>query len=250
MANFHAIGSAMLINKGKMLTLRYPFLSYNVYSSPIMQEGARRMFHIYSEFLTSVSGELKLQDKFNKYCNEECAAKEMFTCLRRQVDSPFNTIIHGELWEKNILFGEMNMECGEVELQSILLDWKNAKIASATKDLAFLLLSSTSNSLRKTHIMDILRTYHTIFCESLEAQGVNTAECRSFSFEDFFADYAMSTKGAFLQSVCVLVQEMTFMEDQLTEKEEPHHYTHLTAYEKRALDLIEDDILNKTHFSQ
>jgi hypothetical protein len=250
MAKFHAIGSAMLSSKGKMVTLRYPFLSNNVYSSPIMQEGARRMFNIYNEFLTTVSGDLKLQDKFTKYCNEECAAKEMFTCLTRQVDSPFNTIIHGELWEKNMLFGEVSNEGGEVEIQSILLDWKNAKIASATKDLAFFLLSSTSNSLRQNHIMDILQTYHTIFCDTLQTFGVNTAICGSYSFEDFYADYAMSTKGAFLQTVCVLVQEMKFMQYQMTEREEPHHFTHLTAYEKRALDVIQDEILNKTHFSE
>ena len=41
---------------------------------------------------------------------------------------------------------------------------------------------------------------------SLESLGVNTGECQGLSYEDFFADYAMSTKGAFLQSVCVLVQ--------------------------------------------
>ena len=50
-----------------------------------------------------------------------------------QVDSPFNTIIHGELWEKNMLFGEIINEEGKAEVKSIILDWKNAKIASATK---------------------------------------------------------------------------------------------------------------------
>ena len=73
----------------------------------------------------------------------------MFTCLRRQIDSPFNSIIHGELWEKNMLFGAATTKEGDEELQSIILDWKNAKIASATKDLAFLLLSSTTNQLRQ-----------------------------------------------------------------------------------------------------
>jgi len=248
MAKFHAIGSALLITKGKLLTLRYPFISTNVYSSPLMQEGAKRLFHIYTEFLQSVSGEAELHHKFTKYCNEECAAKEMFTCLRRQVDSPFNTIIHGELWEKSMLFGEVVDAEGTKELQSIILDWKNAKIASATKDLAFLLLSSTTNELRTESLDHILTTYHNIFTRSLESLGVNTGECQGLSYEDFFADYAMSTKGAFLQSVCVLVQEMSFMENQLHTEEGTTHARNLTAYESRALNIINDDILNQTHF--
>jgi len=94
----------------------------------------------------------------------------------------------------------------------------------------------------------ILTTYHNIFTRSLESLGVNTGECQGLSYEDFFADYAMSTKGAFLQSVCVLVQEMSFMENQLHTEEGTTHARNLTAYESRALNIINDDILNQTHF--
>ena len=69
----------------------------------------------------------------------------MFSCMRRQVNTPFNTIVHGECWEKNILFRQGEEE---EDIQCLVLDWKNAKIASATKDLAFFLMSSTSNELR------------------------------------------------------------------------------------------------------
>ena len=250
MAKFHAIGSALLITKGKLLNLRYPFLSSNVYSSPLSQQGAKSMFATYTEFLQSVSGEAELHKKFIKYCEEDCAAKEMFTCLRRQIDSPFNTIIHGELWEKNMLFG--SQEAADAEVPSIILDWKNAKIASATKDLAFLLLSSTTNQLRQEFLVDILKTYHTIFCKSLNILGVNTADCQGLSYEEFFADYAMSTKGAFLQSVCVLVQEMSFMKNQMTEDGDSateEQELSLTVYERRALNLMNDEVLNITHFS-
>ena len=71
--------------QGKLINLRYPFLSSNVYSSPQMAEGAKRLFHIYTEFLKSVSEAEDLHYKFTKYCAEDCAAKEMFSCLRRQV---------------------------------------------------------------------------------------------------------------------------------------------------------------------
>ena len=248
MAKFHAIGSALWISKGKMLNLRYPFLSSNVYSSPLMQEGAKRMFQIYTEFLQTMSGEAELHKKFSKYCSEQGASTEMFSCLRRQVDTPFNTVIHGELWEKNMLFAEVAGE--EPELQSIILDWKNAKLASATKDLAFLLLSSTSSSLRHTYLHNILKTYHAIFIQSLQLLGIKTGECSGLSYEDLFADYAVSTKGAFLQSVCVLVQEMSFMQYQLSSREEDMATRRtLAAYERRALDIINDETLNATHFS-
>ena len=68
------------------------------------------------------------------------------------MDNPFNTVIHGELWEKNMMFSENTDRDvdnkNEDDAKIVVLDWKNAKIASATKDLAFFLLSSTSNSLR------------------------------------------------------------------------------------------------------
>ena len=71
-------------------------------------------------------------------------------------------MIHGELWEKNMMFAAENTEEEDDsaavdnnkknehddDAKIVVLDWKNAKIASATKDLAFFLLSSTSNSLR------------------------------------------------------------------------------------------------------
>jgi len=266
MAKFHAMGSALLSKKGKLINLRYPFLSSNVYSSPQMAEGAVRLFHIYTEFLKSVSEAGDLHYKFTKYCAEDCAAKEMFSCLRRQVDNPFNTVIHGELWEKNMMFAAENTEEEDDsaavdnnkknehddDAKIVVLDWKNAKIASATKDLAFFLLSSTSNSLREDCLEEILTTYYKIFCESLEILGVVTSECRGLSYEEFRTDYAVSTKGAFLQSVCVLVQELSFMEHKLFVTESPHqtaiHIQNLGLYERRALEIMYDRVLNETHF--
>jgi len=283
MAKFHAVASSLLMTRGESSNNgsseratrsthggtpwskeRFPFLCSNVYSTPMMQEGARRMFKIYAEFLQSVSGDEQLQVKFARYCDpEEGGPTEMFTCLRRQVDSPFNTIIHGELWEKNMLFRHQaspsnhkeddqdirssNTSNQGSELETIVLDWKNAKVASATKDLAFLLLSSTTHELRKASLDLILRTYHRIFCESLEMLGCNVQKCHGLSYKEFFADYAVSTKGAFLQAICVLMQEMTFMGDKADYDESAEHT--LTVYERRALNLMKDDVLSATHFA-
>jgi hypothetical protein len=99
---------------------------------------------------------------------------------------------------------------------------------------------------------EILTTYYKIFCESLEILGVVTAECRGLSYEEFRTDYAVSTKGAFLQSVCVLVQELSFMEHKLFVTESPHqtaiHIATLGQHERRALEIMSDRVLHATHF--
>merc|ERR1712121_469948 len=143
MAKFHAIGSALISKKLKSIQLRHPYLLNNVYGSPMMIEGAKKIFDLYAEFLSYVPDQKDLVEKFNKHCQGESGVTQMFSCMRRQVTSPFNTIVHGEFWEKNILFREEDHT-----LQCVILDWKNAKIASATKDIAFFLLSSTTNKIR------------------------------------------------------------------------------------------------------
>ena len=94
----------------------------------------------------------------------ESGVSQMFSCMRRQVNTPFNTIVHGECWEKNVLFKQ---EKGEEDIKCLVLDWKNTKIASATKDLAFFLMSSTSHSLRSESGEEILRTYFSTFRNTL-----------------------------------------------------------------------------------
>merc|ERR1712038_2223956 len=222
MAKFHAIGSAKVNKCHKQMKLRHPYLLSNVYSSPTMIEGAQNMFSTYLQFLRSVPGQ------------------------HHQVETPFNTIVHGELWEKNMLFrqagdGEDNLEC-------VVLDWKNAKLASATKDLAFLLLSSTRNSLRTNHLDEILRQYYSTFCDTLKQ--LDPELCEKVTFDEFVDDYKMSTKGAFMQAVCCLVQEMQFFEHQLTEDRDnlQEIADTLHVYEDRALNMMNDATLTETHF--
>lgn len=244
MAQFHAIGSAKVSQCHKQMKLRHPYLLSNVYSSPTMIEGAQNMFSIYRDFLQSVP-DPRLVAMFERHCSGAEGARLMYSCLRRQVDSPFNTVVHGELWEKNMLFrtGE------EGHLDCVVLDWKNAKIASATKDLAFLLLSSTTNELRTESLEVILRQYYDTFCNTL--QLLDTELCQKVTYEEFFEDYKMSTKGAFMQAVCCLVQEMQFFEHQLSEDREDLQdiADTLNVFESRALNMMNDVILTEQHFN-
>eukprot|EP00092_Neocalanus_flemingeri_P050059 GFUD01057739.1.p1 GENE.GFUD01057739.1~~GFUD01057739.1.p1 ORF type:complete len:517 (-),score=103.95 GFUD01057739.1:128-1678(-) len=253
MAKFHAIGSALITKSHKSMKLRYPYLLSNVYSSPLMIEGAKKMFEIYDDFLKSVPDQRDLAEKFEKHCMGDDGAKEMFSCLRRQVDTPFNTIVHGEIWEKNMLFKDSEDEHFKSTLECVVLDWKNAKIASATKDIAFLLLSSTTNQLRKEFLDVILCKYYSTFCETLRILNPDLLKSNGLTFEDFYTDYKISTKGAFMQAVCVLVQEMQHIEHQLNfgadrKKSDFEIGETLRIYERRALNLMNDKVLNETHF--
>lgn len=252
MAKFHALGSALINKSPKSLKLRHPYLLSNVYSSPLMIEGAKKMFATYTQFLQSVSDEgARLAEIFSKYCSGDDGAKEMYSCLRRQVDSPFNTIIHGELWEKNMLFRDGEDAQCQAELQCVILDWKNAKIASSTKDLAFFLLSSTTNQLRKESLDLILHRYYSTFCDTLRDMNGEQLDSHGNTFEEFYTDYRISTKGAFMQSVCVLVQEMQHIEGQLekdTDTDMEQLAETLRVYERRALNMMKDTVLNQTHF--
>ena len=172
---------------------------------------------------------------------------QMFSCMRRQVNTPFNTIVHGECWEKNILFKQE--EEGEEDIQCLVLDWKNAKIASATKDLAFFLMSSTSNELRTERGEEILRTYFSTFSRSLGLLQPQSLEDPSLTYENFAQDYRISTKGAFMQSVCVLMQEMQHLESHLATEKYTEIGESLRLYEMRAKNLMNDKILNETHFT-
>jgi hypothetical protein len=253
MAKFHAIGSAKVNRCHKQMKLRHPYLLSNVYSSPTMIEGAQNMFSTYLQFLRSVPGQHHLVETFEKHCAGEDGAKLMYSCLRRQVENPFNTIVHGELWEKNMLFRDSEDEHFKSTMECVVLDWKNAKIASATKDIAFLLLSSTTNQLRKQYLDVILRKYYSTFCETLGILNADLLNCKGLTFEDFYTDYKVSTKGAFMQAVCVLVQEMQHYEHQLSSETERKASLFeigetLRIYERRALNLMNDKVLNETHF--
>ena len=55
------------------------------------------MFGSNSQSLKSVPSQQKLSERLKRHCATE-GAKLMYSYMRHQVDSPFDTVVHGELW--------------------------------------------------------------------------------------------------------------------------------------------------------
>ena len=119
--------------------------------------------------------------------------------FRRAGPSSLTTICHGELWERNILLKNKrtNNQSTEDNSDNVkILDWKNAKIATATLDLAFLLLSSTNSAMRSESTGEILSTFHDVFCHYL---SILNPSLDKPSIEELEADYYHSLEYALLQ---------------------------------------------------
>ena len=122
--------------------------------------------------------------------------------VRRPGPSTLTTICHGELWERNILLRnrrstEQSTSSAEKNTDNVkILDWKNTKIATATLDLAFLMLSSTNSAMRSESTGAILSTYHEVFCQYLFMLNPTLEKP---SIEDVEADYYHSLEYAIFQ---------------------------------------------------
>ena len=77
-----------------------------------------------------------------------------------------------------------------------VLDWKNAKIATSTLDLAFLMLSSTNSAMRSESTGEILSTYHNVFCHYVSILNPKLAIPTA---EELETDYYHSLEYAVLQ---------------------------------------------------
>ena len=127
--------------------------------------------------------------------------------LSRSGPSTLTTICHGELWDRNILLkpegikGQSGLNSDQQNDYVKILDWKNVKIATATLDLAFLMLSSTKSDMRSESTGEILSTYHDVFSQYL---SILNPHLEKPTIEELEADYYKSLEYAILQ-VCIKI---------------------------------------------
>ena len=137
-AEFHAAARSFVIKHGGQVERRYPLLCEDQYSNGMLLKDIAECLENYELFLdaipkTSVDSLHDIKVQFTRL--KSCDAFLLLKNLRRP-SGKLTTIIHGELWDRNVLLKN--------DHQAIIIDWKNAKLATATLDLAFLMLSSTT----------------------------------------------------------------------------------------------------------
>ena len=114
-----------------------------MYSNGMLLKEISDCIESFELFIDAISANSLVEDdlqdikvQFSKL--KSCDSYLLLKNLRRPSKfGKLTTITHGEVWDRNILLNESTH-------QAIVLDWKNAKLASATLDLAFFMLSSTT----------------------------------------------------------------------------------------------------------
>lgn len=170
--------------------------------------------------------------------------------FRHQGPETLNTIIHGELWEKNILFRTTDATCK-------MLDWKNAKMASGMLDLGFLIFSSCNAKVIEENWEQVLNDYHRTFCATLD---LLEPKCAKPSRQEVHQDFQQTKPVALLHAICMFVKEMEHLErmtvnlSKENEEQTRDIAQKLKLYEKRAMNLLKavdyDRLLDDFDYSE
>ena len=170
-----------------------------MYSNGILLKEINECFEYYELFLDEVNQSsskvgvseediLEIKSQFDKL--KKCDPYLLLRNLRRHSiqQGKLTTIIHGELWDRNIML--------DSSYNAKIIDWKNAKLASATLDLAFLMLSSTNADVRDDSTEELLKNYHEIYVKTLAEIDTKIPQP---SLEELKEDYQISLQFATLQ---------------------------------------------------
>eukprot|EP00095_Tigriopus_kingsejongensis_P008574 maker-scaffold167_size293163-snap-gene-0.9 protein:Tk08574 transcript:maker-scaffold167_size293163-snap-gene-0.9-mRNA-1 annotation:"uncharacterized oxidoreductase dhs-27-like" len=162
LAEFHASGSAMLLQEENAATKFKMFHSDNQNNRQNIYESLYPHYRDFAKFLRRVPGYYHCFHKVDQL--RPNLVPIMTKSETRKSRFPLKTIVHGELWDKNIL---MRFEQLTQSLEVVFTDWKDLSIGSPCQDLAFLMLACTSKNLRVKHKNQILRKYFQTYCNVL-----------------------------------------------------------------------------------
>lgn len=215
LAEFHGSGSAALLKTAKSgdkqkHTLSGQFQQFHMDNQKRRQsyfESLYPQYRDFAKFLRRVPGYSHFFDIVDQL--RPHLIDIMNKADKRKSRFPFKTILHGELWDKNILF---RYEQLTQNLEFVLTDWKHLSMGSPCQDLAFLILSSTNKSLRHKHLKHILTKYFHIYCNHLKRVHSLQFPKPGFTLEQFVQEYQDASLGAFLQVVTVMIREVKYLE--------------------------------------
>ncbi|XP_059092153.1 uncharacterized protein LOC131887557 [Tigriopus californicus] len=100
--------------------------------------------------------------------------------LGKNDNSVFRTLLHGDLWNNNILF-QLNSDGSPKDVKFI--DYQVSNIGHPAVDLCYLLYSCTDRQFRDQHLTQLLRSYFTIFSSYL------SPHIPDISFEQFYQEF-------------------------------------------------------------
>ena len=110
---------------------------------------------------------------------------------------PFVLLAHGDLWSNNVLF-KMSSSCSISSAEDLrMLDLQECALSRPTADLACLLMTSLSPSLRELCTGQLLRFYHRHLVSGLARLGYDNDAEGLYPFERLRSDYRDSIGHGF-----------------------------------------------------
>lgn len=263
LAEFHAVGSAIIVESDsggeEALVERFATLLDPVHS----KINAKRRQHTettvaeydlhapffkdYAKFLRRVPGFLHVYEEMEK----AQAAMVRLMVKAKKAAGPSGsqgshcprTVLHGELWERNIL---IRVEQISEAMEVTFCDWKEARVGNPCSDLSFLFISSSAVPLRNPSTLFALADrYYARFTRCLSKVGVDIRETHpGFTLDSFRKELLDSLVGGFLQAVPVMIREERYLEAETYSAEDEGDRerlsTSLITFGRRITDLAEE----------
>ncbi|XP_069984371.1 uncharacterized protein [Penaeus vannamei] len=157
-AKLHAVSYAY--NKSHNFLEKFPCYQFKVEAINVIPAFLTCSLKNCVAYLKTVKGKEELAQKVE---NSNAILSKKFHALFDDFGN--ECLCHGDFWNCNIMYKHKQHEDGQEQiLEGLkLIDWGNSGWINPIFDLQYLLHTSTTLELRKTHIDDLLHKYHTLF---------------------------------------------------------------------------------------
>ncbi|KAK3887622.1 hypothetical protein Pcinc_008326 [Petrolisthes cinctipes] len=121
--------------------------------------------------------------------NREALAEKLGDMTTNPKKLKIPCLAHGDYWTNNMMFQYANDVSTDQMLpphNMMMIDWGNTMFRDPLLDLQYLIYTSTTLSLRKQHLEEILHHYHSTFTAVTNDLGVRVD---NWEFQDFMEDW-------------------------------------------------------------
>ncbi|XP_066949623.1 uncharacterized protein [Macrobrachium rosenbergii] len=198
-ARLHAVSYAY--DKSHNLLEKYPCFKFSPVISTFFKPVVWASLANSITFLKSKKG---FEDMVRKLETGKTTLPVKFAALwDDQTRHKFLCLTHGDFWNSNLMFKHKEAEVdGEKTIESLkLIDWQISQWNNPVFDLHYLLNTSTSFEMRRDHIEEILRHYHSTFTEITTKLGTPVP---NWNYEQFKAEFERTALVGFLMGMCLI----------------------------------------------